>query len=77
MEIKRKEVIELLTSDNKPIKEGDTLIISAYDKCLIGTYKGLTKRNGLIMKSLIGDKEFVISSKVAEKVFKGEVKYED
>lgn len=77
MDIKRKEVIELLTTDGKEISVGDTLIISAYDKCLCGEYMGLTKRNGLILKSLVDEKEFVICSKVIEKVIKGDLIHED
>ena len=69
MEIVRKEVVELLTSDSKKIKKGDMVVISAYGKSYTGFYKGLTNRNALIIGNFFeGEQDFNIAAKGIDKI---------
>lgn len=77
MEITRKEVLEVLTTDGKPINEGDVVVVENVDgKTYAGVFGGVTKRDALILTNLINNGTFVISSKCVKSINKGTFKFD-
>lgn len=69
MEIKRKEVIEVTTTDGKQINVGDLIVVSAYGKSHIGTFVGVSNRDSIILGNYFdGEPSFNISAKVIKSI---------
>lgn len=52
MEIKKEVKVSMLSTDNKEINVGDTVVFVVNDKCHFGTFKGFGDRSVLIFEGL-------------------------
>lgn len=55
MQIVKRVTMEVAASDGKLINVGDKCYIVAQDRCLVGSYAGVTKHGALSFKSILGE----------------------
>lgn len=53
MEIKKETTIIPMTTDNKPLHEGDKVVFTAEDKCFCGKFLGISKKGAVMFEGII------------------------
>ena len=72
MEVIKRQVVEVKTTDGKIINEGDTVVLVANGYTIVGVYKGISKKSALMFEGFAGfsDVTFNILPKSIKCIFK-------
>lgn len=72
MEVVKRTVVEVKTTDGKIINEGETVILVANGYTIVGVYRGISKKSALMFEGVAGfsDVTFNILPKSIKCIFK-------
>lgn len=57
MEIKKETTIIPMTTDGKPLHEGDKVVFTAEGKCFCGKFLGISSRGAVMFDGIIADEK--------------------